>query len=54
MSEKRTYVTDGIDDFIALYGFAEAASIVSRALKIPLKEAEERLYTAQRNLINEI
>lgn len=51
---KKVYYTDGIDDFVALYGFEEASHIVSKVLEIPLDEAKERIQFAQKHLKNEI
>jgi hypothetical protein len=46
MNEKRTYVTDGIHEFIAFHGFEEAVCIVSKVLKISITDSKKRILIA--------
>ena len=54
MTQVKKYYTDGIDWFIALYGFYEAVRIVAKTLGISQEEAKERVEFAQKHELNEI
>lgn len=51
---KKLYYTDGVDNFIALHGFEEAARIISKVLNISTDDAKKRIELALKHSKNEI